>query len=344
LDASTLRRHAVLRCASPDTISEFINRRLAQHQIKFHGHGHGEQACGYLNHTRFQNISLANLGFGAEVLIDGAQSLDDYYLQIVMAGKLDVMLAEGSFTVGPQSVLVINQRQHVQLNHSPDCRKLIVRVGRDTVSQHLVQFLGRTTARPIEFSPFVPIDQPRVGSMVRTIEHICLELEDPFSNIHTSSLARSFEDMLIDTLFTAVPHTYMNRVCEMLGESGPEYLLRAERYITNHLQNDVTLDDIVKASGTSERNLYKAFKTYRSCTPVGHLKVARLRQARLELESFRNPTPTIAEVAMKVGMPHLGNFAGDYRQFYGELPSQTLRRRNIALASMASSKREAAGG
>lgn len=338
MDASTLRRHAVLKGASPDTISAFINRCFAQHRLRFGEYDRDQQARGYLNHVTFQNISLANMGFGTQVQIDGAQALDDYYLQIVLSGTLNATLPEGAFTVDAGSVLIVNQRQPVKLHHSTDCCKLVVRMGSDIVQQYLTHFLGRTTARPIEFSSFVKLDQPRVGGMVRAIDYICQELEDPYSNIHTISLSRSFEAMLIDALFTSVPHTYMDRVVEAVGGSGPEYLLRAERYIADHLQNDIVLDDIVKASGTSERNLYKAFKAYRNSTPVSHLKVARLRQARLELESLRTPAQTVAEVAMKVGMPHLGNFACDYRQHFGELPSQTLKRRNLAITRRAHAK------
>lgn len=329
MNTSTLQRHSVLSGVTPDLISEFANRRIARHQVR--PCGRPGAATGYLHHATFGNVSLSNLGFGTETVIEGSDALDAYYLQMVMAGRLDVAFVDGAFTVDTRSMVIINPFHRVELHHSAECCALVVRIQREVVQQHLTNFLGRTTAGAIEFSPLVRLEDPRIGSLARTIEHICLELEDPYSTIHAGTVCRSFESLLMDTFLCAVPHSHSSKVEQVVVKEGPEHLLRAERFIEDNMGSDISLEDIVAAAATSERNLYKAFEAYRGTTPMKHLKWHRLRMARRELESFHNPTKTVADVAMWVGMPHLGNFAADYRRCFGELPSETLRRRNQAL-------------
>lgn len=58
---------------------------------------------------------------------------------------------------------------------------------------------------------------------------------------------------------------------------------------------------------------------------MAFVKEVRLRHARQMLLSPDADT-TIAKVAFLCGFGNLGNFAKDYRDAFGELPSQTLKR------------------
>jgi hypothetical protein len=37
----------------------------------------------------------------------------------------------------------------------------------------------------------------------------------------------------------------------------------------------------------------------------------------------------VTRIASDLGLAHLGRFSGQYRAIYGELPSMTLRKRNV---------------
>jgi transcriptional regulator GlxA family with amidase domain len=54
------------------------------------------------------------------------------------------------------------------------------------------------------------------------------------------------------------------------------------------------------------------------------VKRVRLRHARRMLLA-PEPDTTVAKVALMCGFGNLGNFAKDYRDVFGELPSHTLR-------------------
>ncbi|MFD2500703.1 helix-turn-helix domain-containing protein [Rhizorhabdus histidinilytica] len=87
----------------------------------------------------------------------------------------------------------------------------------------------------------------------------------------------------------------------------------------------MSLSDIAAAAGVPARTLLDSFKHFRQTSPIRYLKDVRLDNARERLR--QRGADTIAQVALDAGFAHLGRFAADYSKRFGELPSDTQRRR-----------------
>lgn len=100
---------------------------------------------------------------------------------------------------------------------------------------------------------------------------------------------------------------------------------RALALISECSDEHLTVQGICDAIGVSQRTLRYAFQEQIGVSPKRYLQSARLAGVRREL---RNATPEvkIVDVANRWGFWHMGQFAGDYRRHFGELPSETLRR------------------
>ena len=61
--------------------------------------------------------------------------------------------------------------------------------------------------------------------------------------------------------------------------------------------------------------------------PKAYYSRLRLNEVRQELLAG-SPSDVIAEIANRNGFWHMGQFAKEYRRFFGELPSETLRARS----------------
>jgi AraC family ethanolamine operon transcriptional activator len=59
-------------------------------------------------------------------------------------------------------------------------------------------------------------------------------------------------------------------------------------------------------------------------TPIRYLRLVRLNRVKQELLIASPETVKIMDVALKWGFLELGRFAGEYRQLFQELPSETL--------------------
>jgi len=79
--------------------------------------------------------------------------------------------------------------------------------------------------------------------------------------------------------------------------------------------------------GISRRALQDCFHKTMGCTPKAYLSAFGLNAARRALEQATPEQATVSDIATRYGFWHLSQFAADYRRFFGELPSQTLRER-----------------
>lgn len=94
---------------------------------------------------------------------------------------------------------------------------------------------------------------------------------------------------------------------------------------------DITPDLVPKVSdlcnmfNVSQRTLEYAFGEHFGIGPKGYLKVHRLNQVRRVLRQKPHPVEKVADAANNFGFWHMGQFAADYRNLFGELPSETFK-------------------
>jgi AraC family transcriptional regulator, ethanolamine operon transcriptional activator len=102
---------------------------------------------------------------------------------------------------------------------------------------------------------------------------------------------------------------------------------RAEDYALSHTQDHVHVGDLCRAASVSERTLQYAFKEVVGVTPVAYLIRLRLHRVRQALLAAGRGTTTVSAAALDWGFWHFGEFSRAYKRCFGELPSDTLRRR-----------------
>ncbi|MGE0723396.1 MAG: helix-turn-helix domain-containing protein [Alphaproteobacteria bacterium] len=100
----------------------------------------------------------------------------------------------------------------------------------------------------------------------------------------------------------------------------------AEDYLIANVSKPIYSDDLCRALGISLRKLHMAFVAGAGVSPQAYLKFRRLLLVRRALRSGGVHASLVKSAALSHGFWHLGNFARDYRSYFGESPSETLRR------------------
>ena len=101
---------------------------------------------------------------------------------------------------------------------------------------------------------------------------------------------------------------------------------KAEEYVAANLSNPTSIADVAVAAGMSARNLSREFSGHHGMTIKGFIKQRRLEAANRRLLTAERGETNVTLVAMDLGFAQLGRFSADYREAFGELPSQTLDR------------------
>jgi AraC-like DNA-binding protein len=134
---------------------------------------------------------------------------------------------------------------------------------------------------------------------------------------------------MVETLFSTLGPTralHPGRAARGL-QSHALIVKKAEEYALSHTHEHVHVGDLCRAASVSERALQYAFKEIIGVTPVAYLIRLRLHRVRQALLAATHASTTVSAVALDWGFWHFGEFSRAYRACFGELPSDTLRRR-----------------
>lgn len=101
----------------------------------------------------------------------------------------------------------------------------------------------------------------------------------------------------------------------------------AREFIHSRLSEPLRLSDLCRHSQLKIRSLEYGFREATGLTPIAYIRSLRLNAARRLLSDDSTARHrSISEIAMDCGFWHLGQFAVDYRRFFGETPTQTRQR------------------
>jgi len=147
---------------------------------------------------------------------------------------------------------------------------------------------------------FNEMRQERVAAQVELLEHLLATLRE----------ADDFELTRLDRTRQAY-----SRIVKV-----------AEEYALSRVGEPLYVTDLCRAAGASERTLEYAFKEVMGLAPVTYLIRLRLHRVRQALLASPSRSTTVSSEALNWGFWHFGEFSRAYKDCFGELPSDTLRR------------------
>lgn len=101
-------------------------------------------------------------------------------------------------------------------------------------------------------------------------------------------------------------------------------LRQARSRMLEHLKSGLALEALARHCCVSVRTLYSLFRRELELTPGEYFRYLKLEFVFQELS--QGQSRSVTDTAIDYGFTNLGRFARQYRQYIGELPSETLRR------------------
>ncbi len=111
-----------------------------------------------------------------------------------------------------------------------------------------------------------------------------------------------------------------------VGEARRRVAKRVQEFIEAHYREPVRIEDLCRETGVGVRTLQQSFREYFDLTITNYLKAVRLDAAHWDLAASHPSQRTVARIAVRSGLRHLGRFSVEFRERFGESPSATLAR------------------
>ena len=118
------------------------------------------------------------------------------------------------------------------------------------------------------------------------------------------------------------------------GRPPAAVLVRRSIEISESCAGPVRIARLCTALRVSPGTLEHAFKSVAGVTPHAFFLRRRLNEARQALLREDAELRNVTEIALSLGLSELGRFSVRYREMFGEMPSQTLRRAAVVVPSV----------
>jgi len=110
------------------------------------------------------------------------------------------------------------------------------------------------------------------------------------------------QQFIITALLLSPPHNYSNALRCLEKPIAPRDVRRAVDYIEAHLDQAITVADLVAATGVAGRTLFMHFKRFKGISPMRYARDDRLRKARQALLRAY-PETSVTDIALNAGSP-----------------------------------------
>ena len=262
----------------------------------------------------------------ASVAFSPARDRTDYWLQLPLRGHLDATIGCDTVACAPdRGALTSPAHEECSFLSEPGSRRIQLSLHGVAVSTQLAALLGEPPAKPVSFAAGMDLTQGYGRSLALYILSAVLDLERAGSVLWNSLAASAFEQFITTALLLSHPHNHSAALQRLDRPMAPRDVKRAVDYMQSHLDEPITLADIVTASGVPGRTLFKHFRDWKGVSPMRHLRNARLAHVRRALLRA-DPDRSVTEIAVGLGFTHMGRFSVEYRRRFGESPSQTLKK------------------
>jgi len=170
----------------------------------------------------------------------------------------------------------------------------------------------------------VELDEEQANTLREQLQNILTSVSIMEDKVSTAQGREIFLKLLPTQFFKAL-HEHMDCAPVKVFKSKHMSYMEARAYIHTNLHQPITIDEIAKKFDILERTLRNHFQEELGISPKQYLNTIRLQRVRNELKNAKEKI-NIEKVARNFGFTHMGQFSKRYKDFFGELPSETLKR------------------
>jgi len=315
LEALPRRARADFRTQRRDEAVESIERLYGPHtlELKLRGALHM-----HLAGLDVGQLNLSSIEYGCPAVAHTPLPHAGHWIFSV-AARGEIVVGGHIAQAGDAGVRTPQETEDVPM--SGDLRLLNLKVPCAALDDAWRALMGEMPDEPLRFQRLAPDGSAPALLMARLLRR--LDDTPAYPAPYAAMLERRLQEATLLELLLGWPHSHARHLQQPAAPRGATE--RALAFIHAHADQVLTLAQIAQAAGVGVRALARGFEKRVGLSPMRYLLRCRLDRARADLlDAGRGASVT--DIALRWGFGNLGDFAARYRERFGELPRQSLRR------------------
>jgi AraC-like DNA-binding protein len=265
------------------------------------------------------------LGFGADITIR-ADEVTAYYIDAPLSGRAVSRWRDGELVkTMTGSFAVFTPGTPCVLDWSGDCGQICLKVSEPQMRRQLETMLNGPVRQRITFARQFNLGTTAANDWYHLVRLLGREVGRPGGLLNHRLALENLQLLLIQGLLQIQPHNYTEALTAGAHAASAAVAKRAIDLMHAQPEKPWSTAALARTTGVSARALQRAFERSDQPSPMMYLRRLRLHRVRAELAANAPGSVTVTTIAGRWGFLHLGRFASQYRQLFGETPSETLR-------------------
>lgn len=318
--ADPLHRFPVFRTSNPEELWQFGSTLFGTARIDLKNTDNFEAR---VNLVQLQETGLAFGATTADLAIDHLAA-DFIRLQIAHKGRANTSVDGRTTDINDRQFAITPAGVRSQTVCEAGHERLTLRLNEPVLLQRLTALLGARPKGELAFDAAIQADQPHAQCLAGLVLFLSQQMNSTAYRL-PAAVCRELEQAVQVAFLHASRHTFSHLLENQESMPAPWIVRRIEEFIEAHWHEEITIDRLAAEAGVSTRAIFRAFERNRGYSPMAFAKAIRLKRAR-EMLMSGDPGLSVTAAAFKSNFASPGRFAKDYREAFGELPSETILR------------------
>ena len=270
-----------------------------------------------------KHMTIGCIQYGANVAINISQ-LKAYSISLPLNGKQSLNIRGEHYQSDQSNGLIVSNNDFQDLFIDKDCKKLQVVIPEQSMQLVLSDLLNHPVHESIIFNPNMDLalDQ-MIGAWWSNIQNFMLVKSQYTDFYGLRMFSEDYENFLIKALLLSQENNFSEALRNLSSQEVPLFIRNVKKFMIDHAHEMLSIEMILQVAGVSKSKLYDQFQYHYGMSLLVFLKKHRLQKVYKILSSSQQQDISISKVAYDWGFSHLSRFSQEYREEFGENPSET---------------------
>jgi AraC-like DNA-binding protein len=276
-----------------------------------------------------ERLKLFGVNHGAPIFVRSGP-LQSHYIVLPVRGEVAGRVNSTDVRAVPGEALFYPADSCLHAHWSAQCLAMVLAISKEEFDSALYRYSPCAPPKP-PLLPKLLLSSGAGRSFANLLGCLCAECDNHGDVPIVPWIREGLQELLLASLLHMNAHLWERGLFERASTRRRRTgVARAVDYIHANCARAVSAAELTRVACLSLRSLQIGFTECYGIGPMAYSKRLRLTRARENLATFDPRDVEIADIAARHGFHNASTFARLYRQQFGELPSETLRRVSAA--------------